>query len=53
MMFRPEVQEFICRYVDLGEAFENVATYYVLLTWLYDAFNERHTCVCEPIASTT
>ena len=23
-----------------GESFENVATHYVLLTWLYDAFNE-------------
>ena len=31
---------FIHRYVDFSASFENVATYYVLLTWLYDAFNE-------------
>ena len=35
-----EIQQFIHRYVDLGASFEKVATYYVLLTWLYDAFNE-------------
>ena len=35
-----EIRDFIHRYVDFGEAFENVATHYVLLTWLYDAFNE-------------
>ena len=35
-----EIREFIHRYVDFGESFENVATHYVLLTWLYDAFNE-------------
>jgi hypothetical protein len=35
-----EVQAFIHRYVDLGTEFEKVATHYVLLTWLYDAFNE-------------
>ena len=35
-----EIREFIHRYVDCGELFENVATHYVLLTWLYDAFNE-------------
>ena len=35
-----EIRAFIHRYVDFGEAFENVATHYVLLTWLYDAFNE-------------
>ena len=35
-----EIREFIHRYVDFGELFENVATHYVLLTWLYDAFNE-------------
>ena len=35
-----EIREFIHRYVDLGESFEEVATHYVLLTWLYDAFNE-------------
>ena len=35
-----EIREFIHRYVDFGQSFENVATHYVLLTWLYDAFNE-------------
>ena len=35
-----EIREFINRYVDLQESFEEVATHYVLLTWLYDAFNE-------------
>jgi hypothetical protein len=34
------VRRFIHRYVDLDASFEKVATYYVLLTWLYDAFNE-------------
>lgn len=35
-----EIQGFIHKYVDLGRTFEKVATFYVLLTWLYDAFNE-------------
>ena len=35
-----DIQGFIYRYVDFDAAFEKVATYYVLLTWLYDAFNE-------------
>lgn len=35
-----DVRAFIHRYVDFGEPFENVATHYVLLTWLYDVFNE-------------
>jgi hypothetical protein len=35
-----EIRDFIHRYVDFEESFENVATHYVLLTWLYDAFNE-------------
>lgn len=35
-----EVQEFIHRYLDLSPAFEKVAAHYVLLTWVYDAFNE-------------
>ena len=26
--------------MDFGQSFENVGTHYVLLTWLYDAFNE-------------
>ena len=35
-----DIQQFIHRYVDLDASFEKVATYYVILTWLYDAFNE-------------
>jgi hypothetical protein len=37
---RFDVQDFIRRYVDLSPAFEKVATHYVLLSWVYDAFNE-------------
>lgn len=35
-----EIRDFIHRYVDLSDSFEEVATHYVLLTWLYDAFKE-------------
>ena len=35
-----EIQGVIHRYVDLSPTFEKVATHYVLLTWLHDAFNE-------------
>jgi hypothetical protein len=35
-----DIRAFIHRYVDFSESFENVATHYVLLSWLYDAFNE-------------
>lgn len=35
-----EIQSFIHRYVDVSPKFEKVATYYVLLTWVYDAFND-------------
>lgn len=35
-----EIQSFIHRYLDIGEFFERVATYYVLFTWVYDDFNE-------------
>jgi len=35
-----EVRQFIHRYADLTESFEEAATYYVLLTWVYDTFNE-------------
>lgn len=31
---------FIRRYADLTPSFEKVATHYVILSWLYDAFNE-------------
>ena len=34
------VQAFLHRYVDLSPAFEEIAAHYVLLTWVYDAFNE-------------
>src|ERR1700730_18569176 len=35
-----EVQLFIHRYCDLSPTFERLASYYVLLSWVYDAFNE-------------
>src|SRR5262249_53171446 len=35
-----DVQAYIHRYTDLSSMFEKIATYYVLLTWLYDEFNE-------------
>ncbi|MEG3148178.1 hypothetical protein U1839_26310 [Sphingomonas sp. RT2P30] len=34
------VRAFIHRYVDLSPIFEEIATHYVLLSWVYDAFNE-------------
>jgi hypothetical protein len=35
-----EIRTFIHRYVDVTPLFEEIASYYVLLTWIYDAFNE-------------
>lgn len=35
-----EIQRFIHKYLDISEVFEQIATYYVLFTWLYDRFNE-------------
>lgn len=35
-----EIQTFIHKYLDVTEAFEPIATYYVLFTWMYDKFNE-------------
>ncbi len=35
-----EVQDFIHKYLDISEVFEQIATYYVLFTWMYDRFNE-------------
>ena len=35
-----EIRSFIHRYVDVTPLFEEIASYYVLLTWIYDAFNE-------------
>jgi hypothetical protein len=37
---RAEIQDFIHRYVDVSPLFEKIASYYVLLTWIYDRFNE-------------
>jgi hypothetical protein len=34
------IQSFIHRYVDVSPLFEQIASYYVLFTWVYDAFNE-------------
>ncbi len=34
------IASFLHRYLDVSPAFELVATYYILFTWLYDAFNE-------------
>jgi len=35
-----DIQEYIYRYVDLSDQFRKIASYYVLLTWVYDVFNE-------------
>jgi len=35
-----EIEAFIHRYVDVTPLFERIAACYVLLTWVYDAFNE-------------
>ncbi|WP_271586818.1 hypothetical protein [Bradyrhizobium sp. CCBAU 53415] len=35
-----EIIDFIHRYADLSSAFEQVAGHYVLLSWVYDAFND-------------
>jgi hypothetical protein len=35
-----EIQQYIHRYVDVSPEFERLASYYVLLSWVYDAFNE-------------
>src|SRR2546425_1041902 len=35
-----EIDEYMYRYVDLSENFRKVAAYYVLLSWVYDGFNE-------------
>lgn len=34
------VQDFIHRYVDVSPLFEKIASYYVLFSWVHDAFNE-------------
>jgi len=35
-----DIDEYIARYVDLTDAFLRIVSAYVLLTWVYDAFNE-------------
>ena len=35
-----EIEAFIHRYVDVSSLFEKIASYYVLLSWVYDSFNE-------------
>jgi hypothetical protein len=35
-----DVRNFIHHYVDVSPLYEQIATYYVLFTWLYDRFNE-------------
>lgn len=34
------IKRYLYRYVDLSERFQRLASYYVLLSWIYDAFNE-------------
>src|SRR5437867_10921114 len=34
------IKAFIHRYVDISPLFEQIASYYVLFSWVYDAFNE-------------
>lgn len=35
-----EIDAYLYRYVDLSDAFRKIAAYYILLSWVYDAFNE-------------
>jgi len=35
-----EIRSYINRYVTLSDTFTEIAVYYTLLTWVYDAFNE-------------
>lgn len=35
-----DIQAYLYRYIDLGDSFRTLVCYYVLLTWVYDAFNE-------------
>jgi hypothetical protein len=35
-----DIRAFLHRYVDLSPLFEKIAAYYVLLTWVHDAFGE-------------
>jgi hypothetical protein len=35
-----QIRAFIHRYVDVSPLFEQIASYYVLFSWVYDSFNE-------------
>ncbi len=35
-----DIEAYLHRYVDLSPLFERIAAHYVLLTWVFDAFNE-------------
>jgi hypothetical protein len=35
-----EIRFFIHKYLEISEVFEQIATYYVLFTWMFDKFNE-------------
>src|SRR2546425_6080050 len=35
-----EIRDFIHRYVDVSPLYEQIALYYVVLSWVYDAFSE-------------
>jgi hypothetical protein len=39
-MLRQEIEDHLHRYVDLSDSFRALASAYVLLSWVYDAFNE-------------
>jgi len=34
------IRDFVRKYVEVSEDFELIATYYILFTWVYDAFHE-------------
>jgi hypothetical protein len=34
------IRDFVRRHVDISPDFEEIATYYILFTWVYDAFDE-------------
>lgn len=35
-----EIKEFIHHYIDISSQYENIATYYVMMAWIYDKFHE-------------
>src|SRR5690242_384011 len=34
-----DLRSYLSRYVDLSETVQHIVSYYILLTWVYDAFN--------------